>query len=692
MACKEKKVVADATAKVDEMKKEVSMKKEIPMKEMQKNPGINLAYMDNSVRPQDDFYQWVNGAWMKNNSIPDDRTRWGSFDELGKAVDDDALAILKNAAASGKYEKGTDQWKAINIYKSILDTENRNAQGLKPLMDFLGKLDKVNDIAGAQEFMTDMSRFGASGLFGMFVFGDMMNSNMNAAYLGAGSLGLPERDYYVGEDDDSKEKREKYVMHVARMLKYLGDSDEKAMMNAKSILAYETELAIPMLTKEESRNPTLMYNPKSFAELSEMCTAVDWNKFSNQVGLEGLETIIVTQPKYITALNEVFTESRINDWKNYMRWSMLNNSAGLLSMELDKANWEFYGKELRGAETQRPLEERALSTINGTMGEAIGKLYVDQKFPPEAKAKAEKMVDNVLSAYQTRIDALEWMSSETKAKAKEKIDKLQIKIGYPDTWKDYSEIEVTSIEDGGTYFSNMLSVSEWNFNDMINKMGKPVDKTEWFMSPQTVNAYYNPMYNEIVFPAAILQPPFYNYQADMAVNYGGIGAVIGHEVSHGFDDQGSRYDAEGNLNNWWTEEDAAQFKTLGQRLIDQYSALEPLEGIFVNGEFTLGENIGDLGGVFSAYDGLKLHLAESGNPGDIDGYSQEQRFFMSWATVWRQLIRDEALINRIKTDPHSPGQYRGYVPILNMDEFHAVFETKPGDAMYLAPEDRVKIW
>lgn len=657
-----------------------------------KIPGIMIEHMNDSIRPQDDFYNYVNGTWLKNNDIPKDRTRWGSSDELVKAVDDDALSILKAASESGDYAKGTDQWKAINIYRSILDVDNRNKQGLEPLKPLLDQIDAVTDVVSMQELMAETAKYGGVGFFGVYVFADMKNSNMNTAYLGAGSLGLPEREYYVGDDNDSKEKRENYVAHVARMFEMIGDAPEAAADQASRILAFETSLAEPRMTKEESRNPLLRYNPMSIAELSEINPSIDWNGYLKGIGVGELEHIIVTQPKYFTALEGILKDGNVDEWKNYMRWTALNDAAGLLTVDLDKANWEFYGKELRGAEAQRPLEERALNTINGAIGEALGKLYVDEKFPPEAKEKAEKMVNNVLDAYKVRIKALNWMSPETQDKAIEKIDRLQIKIGYPNKWKDYSTVQVIAPEDGGSYFGNMLSVSEWGHNDMISKMNKEVDKTEWFMSPQTVNAYYNPMYNEIVFPAAILQPPFYNYMADEAVNYGGIGAVIGHEVSHGFDDQGSKYDADGNLNNWWTESDTKEFAELGKALVSQYDVLEPLPGINVNGEFTLGENIGDLGGVFSAFDGLQMHLKEAGDPGEIDGFTQEQRFFISWSTLWRQLIRDEALMNQIKTDPHSPGQYRGYVPILNMDEFHTAFNTQPGDPMYLAPEDRVKIW
>jgi predicted metalloendopeptidase len=394
----------------------------------------------------------------------------------------------------------------------------------------------------------------------------------------------------------------------------------------------------------------------------------------------------------MTALQTILSENKVEDWKAYMRWTLLNRAAGQLSSEIESANFDFYGKTLTGAIKQRPRNERALQTINGATGEALGKLYVEKMFPAEAKTKAENMIKNVIRAYEIRINNLTWMSAETKKRAIEKLNKMTIKVGYPNKWKDYSALQLKSPAEGGSYFDNIISLSNWSFQKGLDKLTKPVDKTEWGMSPQTVNAYFNASNNEIVFPAAILQPPFYDYKADEAVNYGGIGAVIGHEISHGFDDSGSRYNADGNLVDWWTADDLTQFTTLGNALADQYSALEPLPGIHVDGKFTLGENIGDLGGINAAYDGLQLYLKENGNPGLIDGYTPEQRLFISWATIWRSKMRDEALKNQVKTDPHSPGMYRAYVPIQNLETFYQAFNIKEGDGMYISPDKRVKIW
>jgi len=663
----------------------------------QTSPGINLEYMDTSVRPNDDFFRYVNGTWLDNNEIPSDRIRWGSFDELRKKTDEDALAILKAAASKDKDLKnievlpGSDQEKAVKFFETIMDTVNRNKQGIDPIKPYLQKIDAIKNIENLQAYLIEAEPYGGGGFFGFGVGSHPKNSDLNAAYLGGGSLGLS-RDYYVDQDEDTKEKRKKYQEHIARMLKYLGDSQEEATAKAERILAFETKMAEPRMTKEESRDARKRFNPRSIDQLKEMVPSIDWNAYFEGIGAKDIDTVIVTDPGYFKALESILKENDVQAWKDYMRWTLIDGAAGMLSTDIEKANWEFYSKTLRGSKEQKPLEERALSTINNTIGEALGKLYVDQKFPAEAKEKAKKMIDNIMLAFEKRIDKLDWMTPETKEKAKEKLKKMNVKIAYPDQWKDYSDLQITGVDENGSYFGNMLNISEWNFNDDMSKLGKPVDKSEWLMAPQIVNAYFMPPYNEIVFPAAILQPPFYDFNADEAVNYGGIGAVIGHEISHCFDDSGSRYDADGNLNNWWTEEDLKQFTALGKKLSNQFSAVEALPGVNLNGEYTLGENIGDLGGVNAAFDGLQLYLEENGRPEDIDGFSPEQRFFLSWATIWRTKYTEEALRNQIKTNTHSPGMYRAVMPLQNVDAFYDAFDIKEGDAMYIAPEERVKIW
>jgi putative endopeptidase len=661
-------------------------------KEPEQQRGINLAYMDTTVSPQEDFFRYVNGTWLDQNEIPEDQTSWGSFAELRKNTDDDVLDILKRAMNDPNLEKGSDQAKAVYLFESIMDTVARNEAGIEPILPYLERIEQINSVKDLEDYLIEMTPKGNGNFFSFRVSPDLKDSNMNVAYLGTSGLGLPDRDYYLNDDADSKEKREKYVEHITRMLQFLGDSEEEANRQAQQILAFETTLAKPRMDKVERRDARKRYNPTSVEELQKMVPQINWNRYFEGIGVEGVDTIIVNEVNYTKSLNNLFAAGNVEDWKTYLRWSTFNSATGSLTTEIEKANWEFYSKTMSGAQEQRPLEERALARVNRSLGEALGQLYVEEKFPAEAKEKAQEMIAKVIEAYETRIKALPWMGEETKEKALTKLHKINIKIGYPDEWKDYSDLEIKPVSEGGNLFENSKAVTAWNYNRNIEKLGEPVDKSEWFMSPQTVNAYYSGSYNEIVFPAAILQPPFYDYKADPAVNFGGIGAVIGHEISHGFDDSGSRFDAEGNLNNWWTDEDLEAFENLGEKLADQYSAIEVIDGQHINGKLSLGENIGDLGGTNAALDGLRLYLAEHGDPGPIDGFTQEQRFFLSWATIWRIKFRDEALMRQLKVGPHSPGMYRAYVPIRNLDAFHEAFNTKEGDPMYLAPEDRVKIW
>lgn len=657
-----------------------------------KEPGINISYMKKEISPREDFFRYVNGTWLDKTEIPSDRNSWGSFNELRQKTDNDALAILKEASKDPKYKSNTDQGKAIALFNTILDTVGRNKRGIAPLQPYLKKIDAIKNVADLQKFLIEMQPQGGAGFFSVYVGADAKNSNKNSVNLSPGSLGLSDKDYYNAEDKDSKEKREKYEVHVARMLQFIGESPAKAKESAKQILALEVEMSAPRLDRVERRDRRKQYNPTAIADLKKTTPSIQWDKYFAGIGMAKLDTVNVAQPRYMEALEKTFTAKKVEAWKEYLKWSALNRASSTLSTDIENANFDFYGKTLTGALKQRPREEMALQVINGATGEALGKLYVEKLFPAEAKEKAKNMIANVMLAYQNRINALPWMSAETKTKAVEKLNKLTVKIGYPDKWKDYSALELKNVAEGGTYFDNMKNISKWSYAESLAKLGKPVDKTEWGMSPQTVNAYFNPSYNEIVFPAAILQPPFYNYQADEAVNYGGIGAVIGHEISHGFDDSGARYNADGNLVDWWTADDLKQFTALGGDLAAQYSALEPLPGIHVDGKFTLGENIGDLGGINAAYDGLQLYLKSNPHPGLIDGFTPEQRFFISWATVWRTKSRDEAIKSQVKTDPHSPGMYRAYVPIQNVDAFYEAFGIKKGDAMYVEPEKRVKIW
>jgi putative endopeptidase len=666
----------------DDRKKDTAMTEE-------KIPGIELQNMDTLVSPKDDFYNYVNGNWQRTTTIPDDESVWGGFSVLRKSTRKDVLEIINTSRELNTYAEGTDQKKALLIYETELDTVARDAAGIKPLQPYL---DKINSIKNLEELQTVLAKNIAisSPFMGLGSFADLNDSSMNAPYIAPGGLGLPERDYYLDQDEKSKEIRQQYVDHMVRMFNFIGIDEAKGRKDAEMILAMETKLAKPQLDKVQSRDMRNYNNPKSLKELQAMAPAINWEKYIKDLGVEkSLDTVMVMEPKYMTEMNALLKSASIEDLKTMVRWSTLNNAASMLTTKMEKTNWDFYSKTLNGAIKQQPADERALETVSNTVGEAIGKVYVDAKFPPEAKAKAEKMIKNVIKAYQVRIKALDWMTAETKDKAIEKLDKFTVKIAYPDEWEDYSKMQVKS---GNSYAENMLAVSEWSTKKNYSEINEPVDKKEWGMPPQTVNAYFNPMNNEIVFPAAILQPPFYNYKADDAVNYGGIGAVIGHEISHAFDDSGARFDADGNLKNWWTDQDLEEFTKRGKALADQYSSVEVADSLFINGEFTLGENIGDLGGVLAAYDGLQQSFKDNGRPENIDGFTPEQRFFMSWATVWRTLMRDEALRTRIKTDPHSPGMNRATQPLKNIDAFYTAFDIKEGDPMYLAPEKRVRIW
>lgn len=652
--------------------------------------GIILANMDTLVSPKTDFYNYVNGNWMKNTEIPDDQVRWGGFGVLRKKTDRDVLGILAKAKESKNYADDTDQAKALMIFESELDTLARDAAGIEPIKPILQKIAAIKTLKEFQTLMTANAAEVSQPFIGVAAFSNPSNSAVNACYITPGQLGLPERDYYLKTDEKSVEIRQQYVDHITRMLQFLGDSEEVARKQAEVILALETKLAEPRFDKIQRRDFRNYNNPRSMDQVQEMVPSISWRQAFKDLGIDiVVDTVLVMQPTYMEVVQNTLAEGDIDAWKTVMRWATLNDAADMLTTEIEKANWDFYRKTLNGAKKQKPADERALATVNNAVGEALGKLYVDEMFPPEAKTKAEKMIENVIAAYKDRILVLDWMSDSTKTKAIEKLDKFTVKIGYPNKWKDYSAMEV---KPDNSYYENMVAVNDWQLKDNLSRIYEPVDREEWGMSPQTVNAYFNPFNNEIVFPAAILQPPFYDYKADDAVNYGGIGAVIGHEISHAFDDSGARFDSDGNLVNWWTDSDLESFTERGNALAEQYSKIEVLDSVFINGKFTLGENIGDLGGVLGAYDGLQRFYKENGRPEDIDGLTAEQRFFMSWATVWRTKQREKSLRSQIKTDPHSPGRYRAIQPLLNIDAFYEAFDIKEGDAMYLKPEDRVRIW
>lgn len=652
-----------------------------------KEEGLNLSYMDTSVRPQDDFFSYVNGNWVKTAEIPSDKASWGSFNALREDVDVASLGILKQIL-NDSFAPGSEGQKIQALYGTFMDWDKRNADGLNPIKGDLAKIDAIKSISDLQKYLIEATKSGDNPFYAWRVGPDLKNSNMNAVYFGGPSLGLG-RDYYQKESESNTKTLAEYKNYVSQLLTEAGH--QNALQTAGKVVDFEKKLAQNLLTNEQNRDANLRYNPKTIAELPQLVKNINLADYLNKVGVK-TDRVIVSELKYYQNMDSWMTAKNLPLIKEYMKARMVAGNAGNLNKTLDDINFNFYSKYLQGQKEQRSMDKRGLGVVNGTLGEAFGKLYVEKYFPAEAKAQMETYISYLKKAFQQHISNLDWMSPETKVKAQEKLSKFGVKIAYPDTWKDYSKLELTPAGEGGSYYENLQKVTEWNYAKNLDKVGKPVDKTEWGMAPQTVNAYYSGSNNEIVFPAAILQPPFFNFKADPAVNFGGIGAVIGHEISHGFDDSGSRFDGDGNLNNWWTAADLKNFENKVNQLADQYSKYEPVKGTFINGKFTSGENIGDLGGVAVAYTALQMYLKDHGNPGLISGFTQDQRFFMSWATVWRTKSTEQYMINQVKTDPHSPGYFRAFGPLVNQDSFYKAFDVKPGDKLYRAPEERIKIW
>ncbi len=656
-------------------------------------PGLDMSMMNQEVNPREDFYQFANGGWLDKTEIPADEGRWGGFPELREKNDKIMLDIMEQAAQNPEFKDGSDERKAIEFFSVGMDSTLAEKVGVVALNKWMNDINGVSDQDELEALIAKMHVYGYGPYFGVSSFADLMNSKVNALYVGAGGLGLPNRDYYTKTDAKSKEIREKYIAHVAKMLeKAKVDGNYEAMANA--VMEIENRLALASLTPIEARNIPALYNPMTVSGLQEMASNINWERYLKTVGvdLSKVDTLIVTQPKFVNEVNAMLADTDLDRTKAYLKWNVVNKAANFLNNEMVQANFDFYGKVIRGTDQMRPREERVLATTNSVIGEAIGKVYVAETFPPEAKANAEEMVTNLMKAFDQRIKNLPWMSDSSKQQALKKLNNLTVKIGYPDKWKDYTSLKVENTGETYSYLANMENAWRWQYAENIKEVGEPVDKTEWGMNPQTVNAYFNPLNNEIVFPAAILQPPFYNYTADAAVNYGGMGAVIGHEISHGFDDQGSRFDWSGNMVNWWTEGDRERFNARTDKLVAQFDAYEALDSVNVQGELTLGENIGDLGGLNAAYDALQIHLKENGNPGLIDGFTPEQRLFISWATIWRTKYKDEYLRTQVLTDPHSPGMFRAIGPLTNMETFYKAFDIKEGDELWRAEEDRVKIW
>ena len=661
-------------------------KSENAMTDKNADKGLSLAEMDTTVRPQDDFYNYVNGTWAKTAKIPADKPTWGSFHILREKTDENCLLILDNLLKEN-FAQGTEGQKIKDLYESFIDWKKRDAEGLKPIEGLLAKIDNIKTLADLQKYLEEVTPEGENPICAWGVYADMKDSNMNTVYLGNFSIGMG-RDYYQKDNKENTEALQKYQDYVMAIFKVL--KDDKAAEKAKQMVDFERSVAKLMLTNEEDRNPNLSYNPQTMAELSKLVKNINLPQLLKNVGVN-TDKVVVSEIRLYKQYDKFINEKNLPLIKDYLKYQLVADNASNLTKELDELSFNFYSKELQGQQEQRPMNKRALSVINGILGEAFGKLYVEKYFPPKAKEEMVTLVDYLKKSFAQHIKDVTWMSDATKEKALAKLNKFTVKVGYPDKWEDYSKLTIEPAAKS-VYYTNLQRVNEWVYQKSLEKVGKPVDKTKWGMSPQTVNAYYNPLYNEIVFPAAILQPPFFNFEADPAVNFGGIGAVIGHEMTHGFDDSGAEFDGDGNLQNWWTPEDKKNFENATKALAKQYDQYEPVKGVFVNGTFTSGENIADLGGVNIAFDALQMYLKDKGNVDKISNFTQDQRFFISWGTVWRTLSTDKYLTSQVKTDPHSPGYFRSFGPLVNVDAWYKAFDVKEGDKLYKKPEDRIKIW
>ena len=647
--------------------------------------GVELGNMDRSVEPQEDFYRFVNGGWLDKTEIPADRSRWGSFDELREQAEQDVLEIVLDAAAVEDAEPGSDSQKIGDLYRSFMDTATIDARGLEPLAEALAAIDAIENHAGLAAYWGHTRRAGGASPVALYVSQDARQSDQYVTSMSQSGLGLPDRDYYLNDSEVSQAIRDDYRAHIVRMYELAGwDGGAEA---ADAILALETRIADAQWTRIKNRDRNATYNKMSPAELAELAPGLDWAAYLEAARVAGIDALVVRQPDYLTAVAGFADEIPLDAWRAYHRFHVLRGAAPYLPAAFVDENFAFYGNRLSGQPENRSREKRAVSTVEDVLGFMVGEKYVARHFQPEAKARMDELVGNLRVAFSRAIDELEWMSADTKAEAQRKLERFNTKIGYPDVWRDYDCVEIAADD----LIGNLQRSQACEYDRMIARLGKPVDRDEWFMTPQTVNAYYSSTMNEIAFPAAILQPPFFNVEADDAVNYGAIGAVIGHEFTHGFDDQGRRSDGEGNLRDWWTETDAAQFQERAQRMVSQYDAIEVLPDVNIQGALTLGENIADLGGLTIAYHAYQ-HSLDGEEAPVIEGFTGPQRFFMGWAQIWRSEVRDEELRRRIMTDPHSPGRWRVLGVLANMPEFHDAFDVEPGDAMYTPPEERVKIW
>lgn len=647
--------------------------------------GFDISNMDPNVAACENFFQYANGGWVKKNPIPAAYASWGRFNELSDRNQEQLRQILE-AAGRGAAAKGSNEQKIGDYYASCMDEAGIETAGLSPLMPQLKRIDAINSTKSLQKVVAELHAGGVRVLFRFGSAQDFKQSTQVIGQLFQGGIGLPDRDYYTKTDDKSKELRDKYLSHIAKMLALAGDDGSTA--HAQTVVAIETKLAAASMTRVEQRNPENIYHKTKIADLKGLTPNFDWAAYFKSIGLQSAGDINVAQPNFFKALNEQLTATPLSDWKAYLRWQLLNSRASALPKTFVEEDFDFSGRTLTGAKELLPRWKRCVASTDRALGEALGQVYVQKHFSPAAKARAVEMVGNLIAALRDDLTTLSWMSDATRKRATAKLEAFTRKIGYPDKWRDYSALKVVR----ASYLTNITSAQQFESNRQLGKIARPVDRTEWGMSPPTVNAYYNPSMNEIVFPAGILQSPFYDPEADDAINYGGIGGVIGHEMSHGFDDSGARFDAEGNLVNWWTEDDLKSFKARAQCVIDQFSSFEPQPGLHENGNLVVGESIGDLGGLTLAYAAFKKSMEGKPRPANIDGFTPEQRFFLGWAQVWASNERPEFERLMVATNPHPIARYRVIGPLSNMPAFAQAYQCKSGDAMVRPPEKRCQIW
>ncbi len=652
--------------------------------------SFDPANMDTvNYKPQDDFYRYVNGTWLKNNPVPESESRWSAFNELAEQNRENIKAIFAEIVNDETLEAGSNEQKIRDLYNTGMDSTKRNEIGIKPLLEDLKAIDGITDLASMQAYLNEKYINGMSYMYGIFISSDPDNSDMNMMHTYQGGTLLPDRDYYLEDNEQYAEIRDKYKAHIEKVFIHIGKDEATAKAVAQTCLDLETKFAEIQWPIEKLRDADQTTNKYTVEEWAKLTPNIDWNSLWEKIG-KNPENLNCYTPSFFEGLNKLYTETSIEDWKTYLTWHYTNDVLGMLDDDSYALQFDFWGRTLNGQQSPRPRWKRVQDKVSGSLGEAVGKLYVEKHFSPEAKAKMISLVKDLKKAYAQHIDKVTWMSDKTKAEAHKKLDAIQDMIGYPDKWKDYSSLTITADD----YYANSKALMKFGYEDSMKDLNKPVDKTEWHMPPQMVNAYYSPNTNQIVFPAGILQPPYFNLNEDDAINFGGIGVVIGHEMTHGFDDQGRKYDYKGNKSDWWTKEDATRFEEQAQTLIDQFSSYVMLDSVHIKGEMTLGENMADFGGLSIALTALENRMGDKINSPDeaIDGFTPLQRFFISYGQVWRNNITDKALLNRLTSDVHSPGEYRTNGGVVNIPRFYEAFNVKEGDKMYLAPEKRAIIW